>query len=137
MADDERSSFSDLPSDLLAQISAYSHGFPLLAVSRRGRDAVLERARSIQLKLIPGEWLEPPVAPVARLLDRACRAAMPGLHCEIEFGYFALGFNNKSYYEPESIDSPLLSVLLQRGLDTGGWGSVHTLSLVVRDQGCL
>jgi hypothetical protein len=130
---DVRSAFLDLSDDLLAQISAGTHGFPLLALSRRGRDAVLERACNIQLKLMSTAWLST-VAPTARLLDRACRAAKPGLQLQID------GTHDHEYGDIQKhirIESPLLSEVLQRGLGTGGWGNVHALSLVVREQGCL
>jgi hypothetical protein len=127
MAGDEGSRFSDLPDDLLAQISSGSHGFPLLALSRRGRDAVLERARTIKLNV---EATLGDLPPVARLLDRACRAAKPGLHLTIHKHKFA-------YVAHGSLESPLLANLLQRGLDAGGWDNVHALSVMVREQACL
>jgi hypothetical protein len=108
--------FLDLSDDLLAQISAGSHGFPLLALSRRGRDAVLGRARAIVLNFM---LEQEDVAAAARLLDRACRAAKPGLQLEIEYGD-----TDKRFW---------LATLLQHGLDAGGWTSVHALSLMVRE----
>jgi hypothetical protein len=116
----------ELPDDLLAKITSGSHGFPLLALSRRGRNLVLERARAIQLKLhwpLSHSQEQPTVAAAARLLDRACRAAAPGLQVEIKRG-------GNFCFEP-----PLLS-LLQHGLDAGGWGSAHALSLEVRERSC-
>ncbi len=118
------SGFEDLPDDLLAQITPGSHGFPLLAVSRRGRDAVLERASTIQLKVMRGEHVD--VAPTARLLNRACRAAKPGLHLEIKLGEM-IRFREVD----QKWSSTLLPALLQRGLDSEGWGNVHALSLLM------
>ncbi len=124
-SDDEHSGFSELPHDLLAQISAGSRGIPMLAVSRAWRDAVLERARAIQLNLHDSVLKN--LAPAARLLDRACRGAKPGLHLKIDHGFWG----------PWSSMSTVLPTLLQHGLQAGGWASVHALSLVVREQDCL
>ncbi len=129
-ADRQRGSgFSDLSDDLLAQISSGSHGFPLLALSRRGRDAVLDRASTIQLNLMQGQG---DLAPVARLLDRACRAAKHGMHLQIKNGYIADHVQSRYFWNP--LSSTILPTLLQQGLDTGGWVNVHALSLVVRES---
>ncbi len=126
-----RSCFFDLPGDVLAQISAGSPGLRLLALSRRGRDVVLERARAVQLNfLMPAAFWLPSDEPAARLLDRACRAAAPGLQVEINIGNPHTG-HGFSHNQTHRLQSSLLSALLQRGRDAGGWGNVHVLSLVV------
>ncbi len=125
-SDDGHSGFSELPHDLLAQISAGSRGIPMLAVSRAWRDAVLERASAIQLNLHDSKLLED-LAPAARLPDRACRGAKPGLHLKLDH----------SCWGPWGSLSTVLPTLLQYGLQAGGWASVHALSLVVREQDCL
>ncbi len=89
---------------------------------------MLKRASTIQLKLIQGD-----VAPAARLLDRACRAAKPGLQLNILDGKTCV--NECGEATECRIESPLLRLLLQQGQDAGGWGNVEVLSLMVRDQG--
>jgi hypothetical protein len=119
-----------LPDTVLTQISQHSikhegghlpHSHPLLSASRGCRDMVLSSIRSITLDPSRSDVVsmlgEPPEAcdpaPWARLLNRACCQAGPGLAVK-------LGLSNIHDSLPE---------LLQPGVDCGGWSKVHSLQV--------
>jgi hypothetical protein len=113
-----------LPDTALTQISQYSitrrgvwqekRGHPLLPASRGCRDMVLSSIRSITLDPVPDTSLKAyDPAPWARLLNRACCQATPGLSVNLRLWY-------SSYCLPE---------LLQPGIDCGGWSKVRSLEV--------
>jgi hypothetical protein len=123
-------SLLSLPATALAQISQHSNkrdvlerskgGHPLLAASRSCRDIVLGSIRSIALSPShdashsAAQALEPcDPAPWARLLNRACCQATPGLTVTL-----SLSRIHNHLHE-----------LLQPGMDCGGWSNIYTLQV--------
>jgi hypothetical protein len=109
-------SLVDLPSPALAVVAKCSssrRGHPLLQLSRASRDAVLSSSRTVSLHLAGDEH-----APEARLLDRVCSTAPPGLELELDL------------LEAPKCSTALLQ-LLEPGLSSGGWTHVHELQVSI------
>jgi hypothetical protein len=117
-------SLLDLPATALTQIYQHSitkrevdqppGGHPLLAANRSCRDIVLSSTRSITLDPVYKDMPEAcDPAPWARLLDRACCQATPGLTVKLCLHHIHSGL-------PE---------LLQPSIDCGGWSKVHSLQV--------
>jgi hypothetical protein len=112
--------FVDLPGPVLAQIARLGkngyYRYPLFTLSRGCRDAYLTNAGRISLDLA-GASVEPAeqsCQPQARLLDRACRQAPPGLHLSVRLG---------------QAHSQALLHLLQPVISNGGYSAVHELEV--------
>jgi hypothetical protein len=87
----------------------------MLAVARDTRDAVLGTFEQISLSI---DCSDSNIAPLARLLSRACLRAAPGLHVDLLFE------------SGEAVEQhPVMSALLQPGVERGGWTNVHTLEV--------
>jgi hypothetical protein len=119
-----------LPATALTQIAQYSITqryvwnkgpgcrHPLLCISRDCRDMVLSSIHSITLDPSSFQWhsrrleaCDP--APWARLLNRACCQATPGLAVKLRL----------------SCTRDSLPELLQPGIDCGGWSKVRSLEV--------
>jgi hypothetical protein len=111
-------SMLDLPATVLNAIAREAlrkgaNGHPMLAVAKACRDVVLESLSKITLDL-SSQSEGASHQPLARLLNRACCGAAPGLHVKLGLG------------EHGDVALPLL---LQPGLDCAGWHNVHKLEV--------
>jgi hypothetical protein len=111
-----------LPIDVFGLIVEYSKSadywerwHSLLPVCRVGRDAVLQRIKSVDLDARRGELKRaaPNTAACARFLDRACTTAAAGLRASLYI----------------TSEKGTLATLLQPGLDRNGWSNVHALTV--------
>jgi hypothetical protein len=105
-----------LPIELLPVIardrrlwSTYSNDHPMLGVSRAFRDAVLSSLTGVTLELEEDSSL----LPLARLLHRICSQAPPGLDLTLDL----------------PSQGHALPMLLQPGLQCGGWANVTALQV--------
>jgi hypothetical protein len=98
------------------EVDQPSGSHPLLAANRSCRDMVLNSIHSITLDPSCSELLEASdFEPWARLLDRACCQATPGLTVKLCLSNMRLTYS--------------LHELLQPGIDCGGWSKVHSLEV--------
>jgi hypothetical protein len=104
-----------LPKELLPLIAKQcdwgTSGHPMLGVPRAFRDALLSSLAAVTLELEYHSNL--PTAPFARLLHRACSQAPPGLDVKLDL----------------SERGHALPMLLQPGLQCGGWANVTALEV--------
>jgi hypothetical protein len=119
--DEPASSFLELPEDLSLYIvrgcrNSFSGLYSLLPFCKKVRDAVLQRATSVSLRMDAehsehSEAHDAATAADARLLNRVCTSAPPGLRLDLCVDC-----------EDNAVPS-----LLQLGIDSGGWSNVHAL----------
>jgi hypothetical protein len=109
----------DLPEAVLVEVARCSRreeGHPLLGVSRGCRDTVLGSFSKLFLTPLGDDFQSQ-----ARLLDRACCKASPGLQLTLEL--------YQLYRHNRSSCSYALCQLLQPGCARGGWANVHDLEV--------
>jgi hypothetical protein len=125
-------SLASLPDSALSHIAQlylnrYASGVfrpPLLAVSRACRDSVLSNVMTATLGVqAHPRWTEVPIQAAvpakakvpawARLLNRTCSLAPPGLNLTLKLSHM----------------SDVLPKLLQPGVNCGGWTKVHSLQV--------
>jgi hypothetical protein len=102
-----------LPIEFLPVIASHcfsDRGHRMLGVSRAFRDAVFSILKTVTLELVEED---PNMQPLARWLHRICCQASPGLRLALALGK----------------QSDALPLLLQPGLQSGGWPNVTALTV--------
>jgi hypothetical protein len=110
----------DLPESVLNAIAQHTSNrhakcHPMLALATATRDVVLRNLKRIRLNLAKQQPQPASTShhSLARLLNRACREAAPGLDVELNM--------------KDQVDA--LPEVLQPGLDSGGWHNVSKLEV--------